>query len=1281
MGQVYRALDTNLGREVALKFLSAESAKDEELVKRFINEGRILATIRHRAVVSIYASEFDDETRLPFLVMELVEGLSLEAMKEDLHRDIPRLIHLVIELLEGIHACHQQGIIHRDLKPPNLHLTKDGQLKILDFGIAKVSRNVTQTKVSLGTPFYMSPEQCLGKSGVTPASDVYAIGIILWEFLLNRLPFEAEREVTDPGLSIGLKHLSQEPPWENFDAVPAAAPFKKTIKAMLAKKPEERPTIPEILEILKLNLHTTGSSRSLSAATEGMIGDIYRIEGVLGSGGMGKVYKALDTTLNRVVAIKVLNEETSGDKTLVERFLKEGQLLATVGHPNVLNIYASSRDSKTGRPFLVMEFIDGALLSDLKPTLRKDMARIAPLMLQLFEGIQACHAKGIIHRDLKPSNLMVTREGILKVFDFGIAKTAANLTRTGMTVGTPQYMSPEQCQGNRELSAKSDIYSLGIIFWELVFGEPPFKGDGSSNPELAVAIQHIQGTLPMVALEKENPFLSILPDIRRMLDKDPSSRPAIEDLIADLEELINVKFPDIANRSSTSRRKDSLRRSAVKGVFEEPGTEKGWGVYAKVVFLILLLGGMGLAWKVFLAEKPYLGTVKAINELIKTGKLEEAEQNLLSLQKDPDAEILLSSLKLSLSMEYLQTSRTELSRGNHSRASELARKARDLNSPNPAAEQLLAEIASATPSTGPAPTATETIAPPVPSPSPEPTPEPPTEPTLKPTPTSPPISVQVTASSPVSTQIPTPPPPETPTPSPSSPPAPLPATETAVQPPTPTALPPTPSVSPTPSPVPADPEIALQTFLARLDDELRALQPPTDPYKILLDLTRLEFEMKKPDHARPRRTLLFERFFGYAVFLRKDKPEEAIKAFQLCKSIDPARPEPDLQISAIQSEPKTPPPPKEDPADLLRQARGLSNRNPGSRELPGILEKLDSIGRRKEADAIRSDILADLKKQAASGGNPSRTESLLKSGLRLLPSGNKLREPFVTAMKALIPKQKAQSIEGIEQEVENFQPTSNAGKMIARLKEVKSAGKTELFGRLIGKIREKYLASAREVEEKDPAKALRLLKAIQGFPGLKDDKEIKEAMGRVSARNSTKPKEPGPDPTPTPGQPTPQVTSPDSPEPGEKPPGSEPKGDLATQLEDLTQPDNVEQNLDTIIRLTNELSRKKNGKGQAAAFRKRAANALVDIADENASHGANDAAGRVYGMALKLVPGHSQAKRGLAALKGEKLPEEPQTDNGSEGETGPEESAESSQKPAEEMPGTANPDEDDGGQG
>ena len=220
------------------------------------------------------------------------------------------------------------------------------------------------------------------------------------------------------------------------------------------------------------------------------IGDRYEIVDKVGSGGMSDVYKALDHKLNRYVAIKVLKPEFSEDKTFVSKFKVEAQSAAGLVHPNIVNVYDVGEDDTLH--YIVMELIDGI-------TLKKYIEKKGPLpvkeavsiAIQVSQGIEAAHNNNIIHRDIKPQNIMISREGKVKVTDFGIARAASSNTINSNAMGSVHYISPEQARGGY-IDEKSDIYSLGITLYELITGKVPFEGDST----VSVALQHINDEIP-----------------------------------------------------------------------------------------------------------------------------------------------------------------------------------------------------------------------------------------------------------------------------------------------------------------------------------------------------------------------------------------------------------------------------------------------------------------------------------------------------------------------------------------------------------------------------------------------------------------------------------------------------------------------------------------------------------------------------------------------------------------------------------------------------------------
>jgi len=265
----------------------------------------------------------------------------------------------------------------------------------------------------------------------------------------------------------------------------------------------------------------------------------FRVTRLLGKGAMGEVYEGFDDALGRRVALKILGAKHRESREFQTRFLREGRALASMNHPNIVQIYAIGEHEM--RPFLAMEFLDG---EDLGQALKKrgplHPGDAAEVIRQSAVGLGEAKRAGVVHRDVKPSNLVVTSQGTVKVTDFGLAKALQedlSITATGVFVGTPDYLAPEQAMGD-EVDARADVYALGCSLFHMCSGHPPFRKGGQDDHYTAVVRRHLKAERPQLKLEISG-FDEELSDLcRRMMSRRPDVRPTFEELVERLGTIV-----------------------------------------------------------------------------------------------------------------------------------------------------------------------------------------------------------------------------------------------------------------------------------------------------------------------------------------------------------------------------------------------------------------------------------------------------------------------------------------------------------------------------------------------------------------------------------------------------------------------------------------------------------------------------------------------------------------------------------------------------------------------
>jgi serine/threonine protein kinase len=491
MGVVLMGEHITIGRKVAIKILKLQAARFPEKAKeRFLREARMISMINHDNVVQI--SDFGQTADgLPFFIMEYLEGEDLSLLlRREGRQSWSRVKTIAIQICRALRAAHSVGVIHRDMKLENCFMVArpdvDEVVKVLDFGVAKIiegdgeqkqdgDRPLTRTGDVVGTAAYMAPEQAKGEH-LDARTDLYSVGVMLYELLVGRRPFDADS-------IFALMHKQAfEAPRRPSEVVPEAG-ISSLVEAIILKALEKDPadryqSAGEMIEAIEVVSARMPTHPNLAGET---LQGRYRLIERIGEGGMGTVYVARHTTIGRRLAVKILHNEYV--RLYKGRFLQEAKAASQITHDNVVQI-TDYGETHGGQPFLVMEHLEGECLSDtIEREGRLPWSRVKHIAIQISRGLQAAHDAGIVHRDVKPDNCFRVStdddEDHIKLLDFGIARMASagpKLTVTGEIFGTTAYMSPEQVRGDKDVDQRADVYSTGIMMYEMLAGTRPFDG-------------------------------------------------------------------------------------------------------------------------------------------------------------------------------------------------------------------------------------------------------------------------------------------------------------------------------------------------------------------------------------------------------------------------------------------------------------------------------------------------------------------------------------------------------------------------------------------------------------------------------------------------------------------------------------------------------------------------------------------------------------------------------------------------------------------------------------
>ncbi|WP_166825375.1 protein kinase domain-containing protein [Thalassoroseus pseudoceratinae] len=410
-----------------------------------------------------------------------------------------------------------------------------------------------------------------------------------------------------------------------------------------------------------------------------MLGE-FRLLRLLGRGGMAEVYLAEQTSLHRQVAVKILREDVSENDLSLKRFEREAHAAATLSHPNIVQVYVVGEEN--GIHFIAQEYVQGLNLKQYIKRKGPPSASIAlHLMKQMASALEKSGSAGIVHRDIKPENMLVTRKGVVKVADFGLAQLAApqdgsvvELTQIGTTMGTPLYMSPEQVQGHK-VSHKSDLYSLGVTCYHMLAGRPPFQGE----TPMSVAIQHLNEQPDSLVERRPDLPPALCHVVHRLMAKKPADRYSdAGELLRDLKEISSALSKNIEPSTLTLSGFDSRPVVPKTSVLEQlRKLPTSWQVAGCVgVFLLFCALGIGVGLLTRPApplstpptnssNAPSLPSAIAQIELARLSDFRDNEDYWMAVitgfESDSDAEYRLAAYE-QLGLLYLRTLQLEKAR-------------------------------------------------------------------------------------------------------------------------------------------------------------------------------------------------------------------------------------------------------------------------------------------------------------------------------------------------------------------------------------------------------------------------------------------------------------------------------------------------------------------------------------------------------------------------------------------------------------------------------------------
>lgn len=455
IAEIYKGHQESLGRDVAIKILSTKVSDDPDIVRRFERESMVIAGLSHPNIVSVI--DKGKAGNRYYFVMEYIDGTSLREVIDSDHVALSTKIDMIVQVCKALDYAHKNGVIHRDIKPANILIDRQGNALVADFGIAQIvgtpEADMTSSDVIMGTLSYMSPEQKVSSTNIDQTTDIYALGVILYEILVSKKPLGRFKMPSE------LKPELQY----NFDGI---------IQKCLAQEAKDR--FQSAVEMKDAILESTGG-----AHTEGDT-DQFKVSG--SESFMGKC-RYLDTIKETKFGSTILVENRVSKRLYVikkhskgEVGRKEAKLLSSLKHKNIINIHGAGGDKRS--TVIISEYAQGGSLAD-RMVRRYHWEKAFKIGLDIASGLDFAHKNSIIHGNLRPSNVLFDAKETVRISDFGLPQHYDEAHRKNW------YRPPEL-----KMSRQGDIYALGVILHQMITGRNPTH-DASNHLRLDDVRDHM----------------------------------------------------------------------------------------------------------------------------------------------------------------------------------------------------------------------------------------------------------------------------------------------------------------------------------------------------------------------------------------------------------------------------------------------------------------------------------------------------------------------------------------------------------------------------------------------------------------------------------------------------------------------------------------------------------------------------------------------------------------------------------------------------------------------